>query len=126
MLRHFGTEPTFWDELPRRAQALGLTEQLALACHFCMRWLGTPVPEPTAQAIVASGPSTMRRAWLLPLLARILTPTEPDDKPARAQDIAATVLLARYHYHRMPLRLLVPHLWHKMRSRRDAGSDGDF
>ena len=65
----------------------------------------------------------MRRAWLLPLLARILTPTEPDDKPARAQDLAATVLLARYHYHRMPLRLLMPHLWHKYWAGRRAATD---
>ena len=44
LLLHFGTEPAFWDELPLRARELGLTEQLALACHFCMRWFGTPVP----------------------------------------------------------------------------------
>ncbi len=121
LLRHFGAEPGFWAELTSRAQALGLSEQLALACHFCTGWLGTPVPEEAARAIAALGPSAMRRAWLLPLLARILTPTEPDDMPALSQDLAATALLARYHYNRMPMRLLLPHLWHKLRIRRAVG-----
>ncbi len=121
LLRHFGAMPGFWDRLPPRAQVLGLTEELALASHFCVEWLGTPVPESTAQAITALGPPTLRRAWLLPMLAAILTPTEPDDPPALSQGLAATLLLARYHLHRLPLRLLVPHLWHKWR----AGHGGD-
>jgi hypothetical protein len=117
LLRHFGASQGFWDRLAPRAQSLGLTEELALACHFSTRLLGTPVPQSTARSIAALGPSALRRAWLLPLLGAILTPTEPDDRPRRTQDLAATLLLTRYHLNRLPLRLLLPHLWHKWRAR---------
>jgi hypothetical protein len=33
---------------------------------------------------------------------------------------ASLLLLARYHVTRMPLRLLVPHLWHKWRAAQPA------
>jgi hypothetical protein len=117
LLRHFGADPAFWDELPGRARQLGLTEPLALAAHFTTQWLGTPIPAPVQAAIVAQGPSPGRRAWLLPLLAAVLTPTEPDARPSLRQDAAALAVLARHHRQRMPMRLLVPHLWHKMRTR---------
>ena len=120
LLCHFSRDPAFWSELPQRAQALGLTESLALACHFCVRWLGTPVPQSCLQAAAALGPPARRRAWLLPLWSQVLTPTEPEDEPSNVQGLAATVLLARYHLHRMPVRLLLPHLWHKVRPSRLA------
>lgn len=120
LMRHFGAAPAFWQELPKRGRELGLAEPLALACHFCARWLGTPVPAAALDSIVAHGPGPLRRAWLLPLLEAVLTPTEPDDDAPVAQDVAATLLLARYHRQRMPLRLLLPHLWHKMRPHRDS------
>lgn len=121
LLRHFGAQREFWNELPLRARALGLSEPLALACHFCTRWLGTPVPAAALDSIFAFGPGPLRRAWLLPLLEAALMPTEPDDDAPFAQHAAATLLLARYHRQRMPLRLLVPHLWHKLRPSRAAG-----
>jgi hypothetical protein len=39
--------------------------------------------------------------------------------------LAATVLLARYHFNRLPLRLLVPHLWHKWRTGQALASKDD-
>jgi hypothetical protein len=120
LLRHFDGEPGFMSRLPERACALGLEEPLALACHFCVNWLGTPIPADALEHIESIGPGRLRRAWLLPLLSTALMPTEPDDIPPLRQDIAALVLLARYHRQRMPLRLLVPHLWHKVRFSRSA------
>ena len=114
LIRHFANEPDFWSRLPQRAQTLGLAEPLALACHFTARWFGTPFPAPMLEFIAARGPTGSRRAWLLPLLEKVLMPTEPDAKPSLTQGLAATVLLARYHRQRMPLSLLVPHLWHKL------------
>ena len=122
LLRHFGAQPGFWPGLPERAQALGLAEPLALACHFTVRWLGTPIPADTLEAVGTIGPSRWRRAWLLPLLEHILLPTEPDASPSMMQGLAASVQLARYHRQRMPLRLLVPHLWHKLRAGRQLPS----
>ena len=123
LLRHFGAEPRFFAQLVERAQELGLEEPLALASHFCVSWLGTPLPAEIQASIVAIGPGRMRRAWLLPLFEAVLTPTEPDDSPPLRQDVAAFVLLARYHRQRMPMRLLVPHLWHKLRANRIAETD---
>ena len=115
LLRHFGQAPGFWRELPERAVELGLTEPLALACHFCVHWLGTPVPQACLARIAALGPGPLRRAWLLPILSVILTPVAPDRAAPWHQNMAAVLFLARYHRNRMPLRLLLPHLWHKLR-----------
>ena len=116
LMRHFGdADPGFWPELPRRAQELGLSEPLAQAAHFTTRWLGTPIPSATLAIIVSQGPGPMRRAWLMPLMSAVLTPTEPDAMPSLRQRFAAFVVLARYHRNRLPLRLLIPHLWHKWR-----------
>jgi hypothetical protein len=120
LLRHFGANPTFWIELPDRARQLGLAEPLALACHFCSAWLGTPIPAPTLARVAAFGPSALRRAWLVPVMSAILTPYGPDSASPWRQELAAAVFLARYHRNRMPLRFLVPHLWHKLRPKGSA------
>ncbi len=125
LLRHFGRWPGFWDDLEQRAQQLGLTEPLALACHYVEHWLGTPLPRSLRVAMARRGPQPARRAWLLPLLDAVLEPTDPDQRPSRRQNFAATALLARYHAQRMPLRLLLPHLWHKARKRRGADEGDD-
>jgi hypothetical protein len=122
LLRHFGAEATFWTSLTERASELGLAEPLALACHFCVRWLDTPIPAATRAAIQNLGPGWSRRAWLLPLLEHVLTPTAPDDVPGWTAHAADAVLLVRYHRRRLPLHMLVPHLWHKLRA---AGRSGD-
>jgi len=123
LLRHFGATPGFMARLPERSRALGLEEPLALACHFCVKWFGTPIPAEVLETIEAIGPDRLRRTWLLPLLGSALMPTEPDDSPSLRQGVAAIALLARYHRQRMPLRLLVPHLWHKLRTARHAADD---
>lgn len=114
LIRHFGTEPGFMNRLPLRARELGLQEPLALASHFCVRWFGTPVPAEVIESIESMGPGRIQRAWLLPMLAKVLIPADPDDTWQPVQEVAAIVLFVRHHLRRMPLRLLVPHLWHKL------------
>jgi hypothetical protein len=121
LLRHFGAAHDFWEELPNRARELGLAEPLALAVHFCTLWLGTPVPPEAAARIRQAGPGALKRAWLHPLLASLLVPTEPDAHASLRQRVAAPLFLARHHLWRLPPHLLVPHLWHKLGSvRRQA------
>jgi hypothetical protein len=72
--------------------------------------------------IEAAGPQGLRRWWLQRLFAQLLAPTHPDALPPRSQDAAAQLLLLRYHLWRMPLRLLLPHLWHKWRAGRRAAA----
>ena len=124
LMRHFGgVDPAFWPDLLQRTRELGFIESLALACHFTRAWLGTAVPEDFAAALAAAGPKALRRAWLLPLWSAVLTPTEPDAMPRWRQGAAASGLLLRHHFNRMPLRLLVPHLWHKARANRSKSTE---
>jgi hypothetical protein len=115
LMRHFGSDASFWEGLPDRALELGLEEPFALAMHFTHSWLGTPIPPAVLEEARAMGPSKARRTWLVPLMARILTPADPDAGEPASQRLAATIILARYHWHRMPMKLLIPHLWHKWR-----------
>ena len=123
LLRDFSSQADFWVGLPDRAEQLGLTEPLALACHFAQAWLQTPIPLAVQQRLAARGPGPVRRAWLLPLLRTVLMPTEPDDGRSWRQGAAAQIFLMRYHYRRMPLRILLPHLWHKLRAQKAAEAD---
>ena len=121
LMRHFGAAPAghdFWAELAPRAAALGLTEPLALAAHFSVAWLGTPIPGQVAAQIQRQGPGHFKRWWLTGLFTAVLTPTEPDAMPSAWHKLAAQVVLARYHQQRLPWRLLLPHLWRKMKKRR--------
>ena len=126
LMRYFETyESGFWDELPRRARELGLSEALALAVHFAMAWLSTPVPASALAEINAAGPGPVRRAWLLPMWSALLTPGDADAAPPWRQQLAAQLVLMRYHAQRLPWRLLLPHLWHKFRARHAAAQAVD-
>ena len=122
LLRAFSPVPGFWDQLCERSKELGLAEPLALAVHFCVAWMGTPVPQNTLSRIAGAGPQAARRAWLLPLLSTLLVPAEPDARPPPLQPLAASIFLIRHHLWRLPVRLLVPHLWHKARASRKEES----
>jgi hypothetical protein len=116
LMREFGRSRTdFWPGLVARARELGLTEPLWLVVTLAERWMHTPVPEPVRRELAAVAPPASRRAWLLPLWAGLLAPVDPDLRGSWRQDLAALVVLARYHRNRMPLRLLLPHLLHKAR-----------
>jgi Uncharacterised nucleotidyltransferase len=123
MLRTFGVEQSFWQELPRRARQLGLIEPLVLAVYFCRTWLHTPVPATVVTEIDSMGDAGLRAPWLRPALAATLVPIEPDQRQSTLQLLAAQMLLARHHYRRLPLRLLIPHLWHKARKPAARTSD---
>ena len=122
LLRHFAAHPAFWPDLLRRADELGLDEALALAVHFCAGWLQTPVPEEALDRVSRLGPGGLKRALIRRLWRASLLPAEPDAAAPLAQDLSASLLLARYHRNRMPLRLLVPHVLHKFRKRKLAGA----
>jgi len=121
LLRHHAAaDERFWPALAHRAEQLGLVEPLLLCCHFCNRWLATPIPAPM------QGRLRSVDAWhrLLRLLFdALLAPADLDRPRPLAQRLARTLVLWRYHLRRMPLRLLLPHLWHKVRAARTFTSD---
>jgi len=118
LLRHFPAQwpgNEFWTVLCARADQLGLQEPLALALHFCQRWLSTPVPAPVVAHGRRVGPGHLQRAWLLPALATAMAPGDTSMLPGWRVSVSARLLQMRYHLRRMPLEMLVPHLWHKWR-----------
>jgi hypothetical protein len=121
LLRLFGQDEAFWPRLVARASETGLAEPLALAFHFTQRWLDTPIPDAVLRAVAATAPGALHRWWLVPALDRALFPTEPDEMPSRWQKFSALLLLTRHHYRRMPMRVLLPHLWQKWRVRQRSG-----
>ena len=64
---------------------------------------------------------------LVPMMDAVLRPTEPDRFDALGKRLAVTAVLGRYHWHRMPMHILVPHLWRKWRvaGSRPSGSSTD-
>jgi hypothetical protein len=115
LLRHFSAgEPGFADRLAARACKLGLARPLALAFDLCGDWLGTPVPA-EARARLPTATAALRACF-----AAVLRPVEPGARTTPAARAAAWLLLLRHHHRRLPLRLLVPHVWHKVRG---AGRD---
>lgn len=112
MRHHAGADEGFWPALLLRAEGLGLIEPLLLACHFCSNWLDTPVPPLVHTQIRSAGPA---HGLLRVLFGALLTPAELDRPRPFAQRAAAKLILWRYHQRRMPLRLLLPHAWHKLR-----------
>ena len=104
----------FWPALLHRARELGLGQPLWLALHFLRAWFALPVPQDAA--LDALGPPRWQRGALLALLRTVLTPIEPDAAPGAARGLAERAWLLRHHLGRMPLRLLLPHAWHKLRA----------
>lgn len=125
LFRHFGRNPSFWDDLTNRSHELGLAQPLALAVHYTSSWLGTEVPDSVALAIRKAGPGPIERSWLYPMLDAVLRPLEPDEPDMIARRVAAMALHVRYHWNRLPVHLLVPHLIHKSRNRRTRELEGD-
>ena len=111
LLRHFGDEEGFWDELLQRAVEMDLTRPLFYVLRYTAQMLQTPVPDVAMKAATAVGKPT-----LLPLMdalfGRALMPdhTSCDDA---FTPLARWLLYIRSHYLRMPLSLLIPHLLRK-------------
>ena len=116
LFREFGTTPSFGPRLLARARELGLMEPLALAVHFTTLWMKAPLPAEVLAAV--SGPNRCVRFQtpIIWLFAQVLRPVEPDEVSRGMQRFAAAVLLARYHWRRMPLSRLITHAWHKWRA----------
>jgi len=116
LFREFGATPAFGARLLARAHELGLMEPLALAVHFMTRWMQTPLPAEVRAAVSGAKRFVRFQTSIAWLFEQVLRPVEPDQVPSRRQRFAASVLLARYHWRRMPLPRLIAHAWHKWRA----------
>jgi len=112
LLRHFGAQPGFWEELPARAEALGLTGPLYLALRYVDRVLDQPPPQAVRETAARWQPSPVRRAFHDALFLRGLRPNHYSCDDAFS-GTARWLLYVRAHYLRMPPHLLIPHLLRK-------------
>ncbi len=108
LLRHFGREPHFWDELAPRAAELDLLVPLRSALRYCARILGTPIPQAIRSAVGADADS-LRDCLVDRLWMRGLRPDHPS-----ASDwftgAARGLLYLHGHWLKMPAWLLARHL----------------
>lgn len=121
LLRHHAAmDDGFWPSLQHRADQLGLVEPLLLCCHFCSQWLDTPLPASMQARLRSVG---LSHRVLQRLFGALLAPAALDRPRPWGQRVAAPLVLWRYHLRRMPLRLLLPHLWHKWRTPRRSAPE---
>ncbi|PKO35788.1 MAG: hypothetical protein CVU34_00725 [Betaproteobacteria bacterium HGW-Betaproteobacteria-7] len=106
LLRHFsGSDEGFWGRLGQRAQEVGLSTMLGQALWLVHRFFATPIPE---------NKLPLQRGSLLALLELAVKPRHPETRPA-FQAVADLILLIREVSLRLPGRLLLVHLAHKLR-----------
>lgn len=110
------SSPGFWTKLPARAFELDLARPLWYALRYASRLIGTQVPDTVFSALDPAAPPLLIRVVMDRLVQNVFLASEPASLSTR---ITRTTLLARAHYLRMPLRLLLPHLarksWRRVR-----------
>jgi len=113
LLRHFSSEiENFWTHLIQRAAELDLKMPLYYALRYTQTTLGSPVPRDAIEKI-GDGVSRGLTAKFMDLL--FLRALEPYHHSCEifGSSMARWLLFVRSHYLRMPLTLLIPHLWKK-------------
>jgi len=113
LLNHFGKEQGFWTRLCERAEVLELTRPLYYGLRYAERELQTRIPGETRKTVSAWGPGWLLGRLMDSLFLEALQPAHASCDTL-STSIARWMLYMRSHYLRMPLRLLIPHLVHKV------------
>jgi len=122
LLRYFGVNSSFWDELVDRSQELNLVRPLYYALHYSSLVLNTPIPPTIMDQCRKFAPSWPTGQLMDYLVAKIISPRS-QGWPGITHGIAASSLYVRSHWLRMPPLLLARHLVHQWRQRRDHRSE---
>jgi len=112
LLRHFGADPRFWEELVPRATALRLGRSLYYALRTSTEILHTPVPLRVLAAARAGRPSRPVAALMACCYRLALQPAHPSAE-TQGVKLARRALYLRAHWLRMPFFLMVYHLGRK-------------
>lgn len=112
LLRHFGTQPSFWPALAQRAKELGLTRPLFYVLRYTVQILRTPVPEDAVETAKTGSPNRFTLALMDTLFSRALMPDHPSCTDWLT-GISRWLLFVRANWLRMPPILLARHLFHK-------------
>jgi len=109
LLRHFGDDPGFWNELPQRAVELDLARPLHYGVRHASRLFGTPVPDAARANIERHAPPPWLDGIVGTLYERALRPVAAGE-PGLLTPLARQALFVRAHWLRMPAVLLARHL----------------
>lgn len=102
----------FQTRLLDRAVELKLDRPIYYAIHFAHEILDTPLNPEAAAKLRRLAPGPFTRSAMDALVVKSLTPPQIGF-PGYDTSFARFLLYIRSHYGRMPLNLLIPHLWHK-------------
>ena len=112
LLRDFGADARFWDDLIPRAATLGLGRSLYHALRMSSEILQTPVPPTVLAAARAWQPAPAVAALTAWCYRQALQPAHPSAETRRVK-LARLALYLRSHWLRMPFPLMVYHLGRK-------------
>lgn len=112
LLRHESATATFWPRLLARADELQLGRSLFYALHYAQHFLDTPVPAEAWQSLRPVTPGRALLRLMDGVFSRALAPAHASCNDAWSP-LARRAAYVRAHWLRMPVQLLVPHLFHK-------------
>jgi hypothetical protein len=120
LARHFSkNNPKYFDQLVIRGQDLNLQRPLFYALHYIQKLIATPIPAEALKASAIGAPPRGIRMLMDLLVPWAILPEHPD-YPQIKVSVARWLLYVRSHYIKMPLKVLLPHLFHKNKIRREA------
>jgi Uncharacterised nucleotidyltransferase len=115
LLRHFGRDTAFWEDLQNEAAALDLMRPLFYATRYAHRWFSTPMPRAFADAVSGWGPPAGVRAIMDRFVERSVA-----SGARRGSSAAVLALYVRAHWLRMPPLQVARHLARKTFRNRPA------
>ncbi len=120
----FGRDDAFWRQLMAHAGAYKMQRPLYYCTRYCRRFLSTPIPQQAEKEIEAMAPNAVVRNLMDWLVAASLIHERPD-RPSHGADFARWILFVRAHWLRMPLGMLIRHIFVKTarRAKRDPDSE---
>lgn len=115
LIDHFFTTDAAWSSLVERSLHLGLSAYTFLGVRYAAVILDCDVSRSALSALARhpGAPNKLTLAFLDYCYLRVLLPVHPSCTNA-STTLARLAVYVRAHWLRMPLRLLIPHLWKKM------------
>jgi hypothetical protein len=124
LLRHFASQPGFWEGLVPRARALQLGRPLFYGLRYTQSWWGRAVPDAVQQSLQPLAPPAPVLALMDAIWCRALGGSHRQAS-GLAHAAALQALYVRGHWLRMPPGLLARHLLIKSMRRGPARSATD-
>ena len=112
LLRDAAEDPGFWPRLTARADELQLSRPLFYALRYLRYFLDTPIPDSVITHLSAAAPPRALLALMDSIFTRVLAPAHASCADAFTP-AARLATFIRAHWLRMPVHLLIPHLFHK-------------